>query len=154
MKYAKDTLKSSIEAKEGELAHLEEMLSAQQLFDKLSPLIHTRGQVLAVTTRIPEISRTVDAGTDVANISVTAWHDNPAATVLGLQVLEDCVVDAFHVILIAESLTLCAELKFQKKKVLAEQADVEMADATRPGPSIQSLIDKSVSAKNRSFQGF
>jgi hypothetical protein len=84
----------------------------------------------------------VDAGTGVANISVTAWHNNPAATVIGLQVLEDCVVYAFRVILIAESLTLRAELKFQKNKVLAEQADVEMADATRPGPSIQSLITK------------
>jgi hypothetical protein len=52
MKYAKDTLKSSIEAKEGELAHLEEMLSAQQLqvFDKLSPLIHT---VVRSSPRLP-----------------------------------------------------------------------------------------------------
>jgi hypothetical protein len=37
--------------------------------------------------------------------------------------------------------------KISKKKDLAKSADVEMADATKPGPSIQSMIDKAVSAR-------
>jgi len=37
--------------------------------------------------------------------------------------------------------------KAMAKKQLHESADVEMADATRPGPSIQSMIDKAVSAR-------
>ena len=31
-------------------------------------------------------------------------------------------------------------------------ADVEMADATRPGPSIQSLVDRAVSAKVKELE--
>ncbi|KAK7686475.1 hypothetical protein QCA50_010071 [Cerrena zonata] len=36
--------------------------------------------------------------------------------------------------------------EFQKKKEIQQAADVEMADASRPGPSVQSLIDKGISA--------
>ena len=38
-------------------------------------------------------------------------------------------------------------MKISKKKDTADKADVEMADATRPGPSIQSLIDKGLNAR-------
>ena len=37
--------------------------------------------------------------------------------------------------------------KIEKKREVAATADVEMADATRPGPSIQSLIDKGLNAR-------
>jgi hypothetical protein len=37
--------------------------------------------------------------------------------------------------------------KIEKKRTVAETADVEMADATKPGPSIQSLIDKGLNAR-------
>ena len=38
-------------------------------------------------------------------------------------------------------------VKINKKKKVAADADVEMADATKPGPSIQSLIDKGLNAR-------
>ena len=37
--------------------------------------------------------------------------------------------------------------KWPQKKTLKEQADMEMADATKPSLSIQALIDKAVSAR-------
>ncbi|PPQ89916.1 hypothetical protein CVT25_009070 [Psilocybe cyanescens] len=37
--------------------------------------------------------------------------------------------------------------KIEKKRDTAAKADVEMADATKPGPSIQSLIDKGLNAR-------
>ncbi|KAH9477269.1 hypothetical protein JR316_0011188 [Psilocybe cubensis] len=38
-------------------------------------------------------------------------------------------------------------IKIEKKRTTAATADVEMADATKPGPSIQSLIDKGLNAR-------
>jgi hypothetical protein len=38
-------------------------------------------------------------------------------------------------------------VKINKKKEVAAAADVEMVDATKPGPSIQSLIDKGLNAR-------
>ncbi|KAH9475634.1 hypothetical protein JR316_0012751 [Psilocybe cubensis] len=38
-------------------------------------------------------------------------------------------------------------IKIEKKRSTAATADVEMADATKPGPSIQSLIDKGLNAR-------
>lgn len=43
--------------------------------------------------------------------------------------------------------------KDEKKKQLARNADVEMADATKPGPSIQSMIDKAVNARVKQMAG-
>ncbi|KJA12755.1 hypothetical protein HYPSUDRAFT_210156 [Hypholoma sublateritium FD-334 SS-4] len=37
--------------------------------------------------------------------------------------------------------------KVEKKREVAEKADVEMADATKPGPSIQSLVDRAINAR-------
>ena len=38
-------------------------------------------------------------------------------------------------------------MKINKKKEVAAEADVEMAEASKPGPSIQSLIDKGLNAR-------
>ncbi|KAL0960376.1 hypothetical protein HGRIS_012000 [Hohenbuehelia grisea] len=39
-----------------------------------------------------------------------------------------------------------ANLKFEKKRKVAEKADAEMADVSRPGPSVQSMVDKAITA--------
>ncbi|KAJ6475621.1 hypothetical protein C8R45DRAFT_834429, partial [Mycena sanguinolenta] len=151
--YAKSTLSASIEAKESELAHLESALSAESMYTLLSPLVITRAAILCDTTRIPNLVSTDVSGANEPErfeLRVDGWLENPAVKALGFQVLGDCVYYAFRAISITESLSIRAELRFQKKKALAEQADVEMADASRPGPSIQSLVDKSVSAALKS----
>jgi hypothetical protein len=56
-------------------------------------------------------------------------------------------------ILVAQILVIVAAChkalnkKISKKGEVAAKADVEMADATKPGPSIQSLIDKGLNAR-------
>lgn len=39
------------------------------------------------------------------------------------------------------------QVKIEKKRTVAVKVDVEMADASKPGPSIQSLINKGLNAK-------
>lgn len=60
--------------------------------------------------------------------------------------MTDCVVYAFRVLSIVDAREHASKHKVAAKKTLAKDADVEMADGTTPGPSIQSQIDKAVSA--------
>jgi len=73
---------------------------------------------------------------------------NPAAVTLAQQVKLDCVVYAYRVMSITKLVRRAMSTKISKKKsTIAKSADVEMADATQPGPSMQSLTsDKAVSA--------
>ncbi|EIW53801.1 uncharacterized protein TRAVEDRAFT_52924 [Trametes versicolor FP-101664 SS1] len=45
------------------------------------------------------------------------------------------------------------QAKIEKKKATEKSADVEMADATKPGPSIQSLVDKAVAGRVKPLEG-
>ncbi|KAJ7021996.1 hypothetical protein C8F04DRAFT_880710, partial [Mycena alexandri] len=130
----------SIKTKQGEVDFLDNALSPAKLLEELQPLIELRGAEIITRMKVPVF------GPDAQGTTILLrWQENPAAKALGMQVLEDAVVYAFRVISITESLVIKSELKFHKKKALSVQADVEMADATRPGPSMQSLIDKAVS---------
>ena len=55
---------------------------------------------------------------------------------LGLQI--DCITNIKHCMM---------QVKIEKKRTVAVKVDVEMADASKPGPSIQSLINKGLNAK-------
>jgi len=77
---------------------------------------------------------------------------NPAAVTLAQQVKLDCVVYAYRVMSITQTREEAMSKKISKKKDLAKSADVEMADATQPGPSMQSLIDKAVSARLKTLK--
>ncbi|KAF8221316.1 hypothetical protein L208DRAFT_1382310 [Tricholoma matsutake] len=78
---------------------------------------------------------------------------NPLITaqLLSEQVLEDSVVFAFCIIAVVEARDMVMLTKISKKKDLAKSADVEMADATKPGPLMQSMIDKAVSTQLKSL---
>ncbi|KAF9038784.1 hypothetical protein BDZ89DRAFT_910400, partial [Hymenopellis radicata] len=75
------------------------------------------------------------------------WADNVAAQNLSTDVLNDCLHYSFRVCSIVEARESSREGKVAAKKEIHKQVDVEMADGTRPGPSIQSLVDKAVSAR-------
>ena len=59
----------------------------------------------------------------------------------------DIALFVFRVIFIIEQRHINLASKVKAKKNVKDLADVEMADATKAGPSIQSLIDKAVSAR-------
>ncbi|EIW51402.1 uncharacterized protein TRAVEDRAFT_54593 [Trametes versicolor FP-101664 SS1] len=44
------------------------------------------------------------------------------------------------------------QAKFEKKQKSEKSADIEMKDATAPGPSIQSLVDKAVAGRVKPLQ--
>ncbi|KAJ7690450.1 hypothetical protein B0H16DRAFT_1752561 [Mycena metata] len=140
-KWLREALAQSIQTKQGEVAFLDDALSPAKLLAELQPLIELRGSEIITRMKVPVFGPDAQGQTILLH-----WQDNPAAKALGMQVLEDAVVYAFRVISITESLVIKSELKFHKKKALSVQADVEMADVTKAGPSMQSLIDKAVSA--------
>ena len=78
---------------------------------------------------------------------LNGWEENHSGIWLAQQVLEDVMVYAYRVISITEVRDAVMATKITKKKDLTHAADVEMADATKPSPSIQSMIDKAVSAR-------
>ncbi|KAJ6528301.1 hypothetical protein DFH09DRAFT_1413808, partial [Mycena vulgaris] len=120
-------------------AHLEHALTPQQLFNELTPFISNRADEILKRTQLPNLV------TNAQGVLVLdGWLENSAAKSLASIVMEDCVVYAFRVISITEAAALKVELKFTKKKALQQQADVTMADATKPGPALVSLITKVV----------
>ncbi|KAJ7712081.1 hypothetical protein DFH07DRAFT_940383 [Mycena maculata] len=141
--YLAGTLTASIKAKSDEAAFLERALTPQALFDELKPLIEAKADSVLALSKLPNVVRDPASG----ELRVNGWIDNHVLRTIAMHVLEDCVVYAFRVISITEASALRTELKFHKKKALHQQADVEMADATKPGPSIQSLVDKAVSTQ-------
>ena len=142
LKYLREALAASIKAKQDEVAHLEAALTPASLYNELQPIISTRAEQILVRTKLPDLVKNAE-GILVLN----GWLDNSAAKSLAFMVIEDCVVYAFRVISITEALLLRNELKFTKKKALQHDADVAMADATKPGPSINALIEKAVAKR-------
>ncbi|KAJ6542247.1 hypothetical protein DFH09DRAFT_1392972, partial [Mycena vulgaris] len=139
LKYLREALAASIKAKQDEVAHLEHALTPQQLFNELTPFISNRADEILKRTQLPNLV------TNAQGVLVLdGCLENSAAKSLASIVMEDCVVYAFRVISITEAAALKVELKFTKKKALQQQADVTMADATKPGPALVSLITKVV----------
>ena len=142
LKYLRDALLASIAAKENEVAHLEHALSPEALYKTLQPFISNRATEVLARSKLPNL--VVDAKGELV---LNGWLDNNAAKAIASIAFEDCVVYAFRVISITEASALRVELKFNKKKALQQQADVEMADATKPGPSIEALIDRAIAKR-------
>ncbi|KAK6969070.1 hypothetical protein R3P38DRAFT_3348861 [Favolaschia claudopus] len=146
--YMHQALSSGIDAKTAEVTALEQSISPQALLNTLSPLITTHYQSIKERSKLPKFIE----GGEPGEVQFDGWIDNVAAKIVGLNVYEDCVVYGFRVVSITEAQIAKVELKFHKKKVLHQSADVEMADATQPGPSIQSLVDKAVSDRFKPWE--
>jgi len=78
---------------------------------------------------------------------LSSWQENSITVGLGQTILADIPVYCFCVLSIVEAHNYAATTKVKAKKQLHEQVDVEMADATKPGPSIQSMINKAVATR-------
>ncbi|KAH7916879.1 hypothetical protein BV22DRAFT_1027295, partial [Leucogyrophana mollusca] len=75
------------------------------------------------------------------------YKNNESVAALGHEVQIDCLVYAFRIISIIDARDFSVQAKEKQKKELHAAADVEMADASKAGPSIQSMIDSAISAR-------
>jgi len=141
-KYQEAVLANAIAAKQDDIKFLEASLAPSRLFDAMRPLILQERTKLMASSQLPTFEKSV-----MGELVLTGWQENVTGANLAAQVLEDCVVYAYRIISIVGARDTVMATKISKKKDLAKSADVEMADATKPGPSIQSMIDKAVSAR-------
>jgi hypothetical protein len=148
--YCCTTLSKSIMLKEEEVAHLNGHFDANIVSNALSAIIDTRYESLRATLRIPTY---VTAKTGDVTFEGD-WQDNPATKLLYQQVKVDAVTYAYHIFNIVEARESLVMAKALDKKHLAKQADIEMANSARAGPSIQSLVDKAVNAHIKMLRSF
>src|SRR5882757_3607362 len=142
-KYQETVLAHAVLAKQDDIRFLEASLTPEHLHASMLPAVSKRRSEILAVTKLPILEKNEATG----ELVLTGWSENQSGERLAQQVAEDCVVYAFRVISIAGARDAVMATKISKKKDLAKSADVEMADATKPGPSIQSMIDKAVSAR-------
>ncbi|KAF7965441.1 hypothetical protein HWV62_43507 [Athelia sp. TMB] len=141
-KFLADSLDKCIQAKADDVKFLEMSLTPERLYQEMSPAITARGEELIKKSRLPKFENNAEG-----QLVLSGWEDNSVAIELAKQVLADAVVYAFRVISTVEAREYAVKSKLLAKKNLAAAADVDMADGSKPGPSIQSLVDKAVSAQ-------
>jgi hypothetical protein len=144
-KYLDDSFDSIIKSKQNDMDHLEALLRPSSLRDAL--LVPTKAR----WAELLPLRQDVVITTDIAGAESIEWIPSKAALRIAQTVQDDALTYALRVISIVEARESSARRKLEKKKGLAASADVEMADATRPGPSTQSMIDKAVNARLKSL---
>ena len=140
--YLDTTLDNNICAKGDDVAFLERALEVTRLFGDISPLIAERSNNISRKSKLPVFTKRPDG-----DIELARWENNDIACEIGKSIVEDVPVLCFRVISLLEAREFAAAAKVVAKKQLAEQGDVEMADGGKPGPSIQSMIDKTITAR-------
>ena len=141
-KLSLEALSEGIRAKTDEVQFLEDSLGAEKLLKDILPTLKARYNDLSSRNQIPTL-------TDHSNGTVTldGWIVSPVVKTLYKAVRDDYIVWCQRLIAIVESRQDFKTSKQKQKRKLQEAADVEMADATKPGPSIQSMIDKAINAR-------
>jgi len=135
-------LDQEIAAKAANVKHLDGKLDVEFLFAMMKPIIAQRYGTLKLTNKVP----CLEAGDEDGEIKVTSWIVSPALKAEYEDLTQMASSFALRASGMVDNKHDAALQKAAAKKVLKESADVEMADATKPGPSIQSLVDKAVSA--------
>ncbi|KAG7441771.1 uncharacterized protein BT62DRAFT_867876, partial [Guyanagaster necrorhizus] len=140
--YLDGLLSSAIKAKRDDVLFLERALTPQELYSRLSPVVIDRGQRVLKDRMVANIKFSADN-----KVEGLTWVQDTQKVQECKNLLADVVVYAFRVISIVEMTSYTASAKEDRKKALKKAADVEMADATRAGPSIQSMVDRAVAAR-------
>jgi hypothetical protein len=143
-KYKCALLDNEISAKRSNVAHLDGLLNTTALLEAMLPGIRSRFAALKLTSKIPTFKPVM--GGEEGQEEISGWVLSPAVVATYQQVSTDCVAYALRAISLVEARDIAVRAKTERKKEIKAAADVEMADATKPGPSIQSMIDKAVSA--------
>ncbi|KAG7439045.1 uncharacterized protein BT62DRAFT_1025730, partial [Guyanagaster necrorhizus] len=140
--YLAGLLDSALAAKRDDIRFLEAALTPEKLYERLSPIVIEHGQVVLRNRRVANIKFSADN-----KVEGLTWVEDAQKVAECKNLLADVVVYAFRVISIVELASHATSAKQDRKKALAKAADVEMADATRAGPSIQSMVDRAVAAR-------
>ena len=133
---------NSIHAKDDDVKFLEKALDTQRLFDEISPSVNARARDILAKSKLPVFTTNHEGA-----LVLSAWEENSVTLDLGKVFLADIPVYCFHMVSIVEARDYAVTAKVKAKKQLHETVDAEMADATKPSPSIQSMIDKAVTGR-------
>ncbi|OJT15927.1 hypothetical protein TRAPUB_13479, partial [Trametes pubescens] len=155
-------MKSALAAKQAEVNHLDVLMERESMYKRFSDPANTRWEELRERSLIPTFKSTdeKDKGKaaaasipkDATGIKLDRWIMNPAVVVEYHHLLEDIWPIALRCISIVELRDYAMQAKFEKKQKSEKSADIEMADATKAGPSIQSLVDKAVAGRVKPLQ--
>jgi len=140
-------LDNDIAAKQANVAQLDSALSTSRFLDDVKNDLKNRYDVLKLTSKLPVF--VAKTGGEEGELDLKEWKVSPTVQSGFVEILQDCVAFALRAIALVEAREIASHVKLVRKKELKESVDVEMADATKPGPSVQSLIDKAVSAAEK-----
>jgi hypothetical protein len=146
LSYKTALLDREISAKAENIVHLDRLLAVESFFSKMAPAILQRYSTLRLTHKVPKLVANTADGAEEGEIIVQSWDVSPALQAEYEMVAQDLSSYALRACAMVDGKAAAATSKIAAKKKLKESADVEMADATKPGPSIQSLVDRAVSA--------
>ena len=129
--------------KKAELAYWDDMCDVGKAFERFTTdVTRATWESKRVTFMIPTIE-TVDGN----KTRLGDWVINPQKRCELAVLNRACPVMFFQISKIVEIRHRALSMKIEKKREVAAKADIEMADATKPGPSIQSLVDKQLNAR-------
>ncbi|KAJ3730161.1 hypothetical protein DFJ43DRAFT_1040626 [Lentinula guzmanii] len=152
-KFRNDLFSQQIKAKKSEVALLRSKLVPETLFNEFRPVLEARFNELRASSKRADVIEVdaLNAQQQVIGreIRLVGFTEAPELKGQFLDLLANIVQFALRVCLIVEAQHSRQEGKRREKRELKASVDVEMADITRSGPSLQSVIDKAVNAKVR-----
>ncbi|KAI9061518.1 hypothetical protein FKP32DRAFT_1546210, partial [Trametes sanguinea] len=142
----KTILATAISTKKAEVKFLEGLIDFKAVFDRMMKLVVERWATIRERNQVPVLQNAPDDTTGTM-VHVTGWNVDPAAKAEYENLLADLASIGVRATALVELRDLALRKKIEKKHEIAKSADVEMADLTKPGPSIQSTVDKAVAAR-------
>ncbi|KAF8888737.1 hypothetical protein CPB84DRAFT_1684099, partial [Gymnopilus junonius] len=143
--YCDVLLSNALSTKDSERAHLDGLIDPQALWTRVKDSLDARIQAILASRKTLKVVP-VDGG-EPGEVTYAGWEVSTVAVRQSFEIREDAVAFAFRAISIVEGRHIAQRSKVDRKKEIAKAVDVEMADATKPGPSMQSMIDRAVSAR-------
>ena len=134
--------KASLDGKQAELDFWNGKCEPNSLFETLRAVVATVWTDRESSFKLPTLTIDQDG-----NSVLGAWTVSPIKQAEKDTIVRAAPLFANRIDQIVASRHRSMSAKIEKKKEVAAKADVEMADATKPGPSIQSLIDKGLNAR-------
>ena len=133
---------ASLAGKQAELDFWNDRCSLADLLEKLSDLLATVWKERQRSFKVPTVNYDANGRAKLGD-----WLVSPQKRLELDTLTRACPLFGVRIGEIVALRHRSMAVKIQKKKEVAASADVEMTDVTKPGPSIQSLIDKGLNAR-------
>ncbi|KAF8878911.1 hypothetical protein CPB84DRAFT_1688157 [Gymnopilus junonius] len=143
--YCDALLADALSAKESERELLDGLIDPQAMWTRVKAPLDARVAEILASRRTLKVVPVPNG--EPGEVQYDGWEVSTVAVRQSFEIREDAVAFAFRAISIVEGRHIAQRSKLDRKKEIAKSADVEMADATKPGPSIQSMVDRAVSAR-------